>query len=167
MCRSTGNGIASRPYAPRSGAEIGAAHPRFGAPEPFESVAPEILRGVALRVLDETPRTSAGRSSLCRPPAARAPEIIWPRRPPSWCGLARARTRPRPRGRRIHRIVHTGTPSRSDKMRPSGRRGDFQATGRCAGTRAAGEASSRRTTLALTYRRNPRGGIRQPRRRSR
>src|SRR5215217_2079455 len=36
-------------------AEIDAAHPRLGAPEPFQTVAPEVLSGVAFRVLDETP----------------------------------------------------------------------------------------------------------------
>src|SRR5215218_6640311 len=36
-------------------AEIGAAHPRLGAPESLQTVAPEVLSGVAFRVLDETP----------------------------------------------------------------------------------------------------------------
>src|ERR687897_257751 len=36
-------------------AEIGAAHPRLGAPQSLQPVAPKVLSGVAFRALDETP----------------------------------------------------------------------------------------------------------------
>src|SRR5215217_4785219 len=109
--RSTGNRVASRPYAPRSGA--GRNRRRSSAlwnalvSPARSSRSPQ--RGCLWRAVRHPRRTSARRSSLCRPPAAsRAPEKVRSRsRPPSWHGLARARTRlDREVGEIPQRIVH-------------------------------------------------------------
>src|SRR5829696_7474934 len=46
---------AARTHHAQVAAEIGVAHPRFGAPESLQPVAPEVLSRVAFGVLDDTP----------------------------------------------------------------------------------------------------------------